>query len=74
MSIPASLGAALFVGVDRDSIGLTEGFVGAVVSAGVGLASIKALLAVAHRANFAAFVAAVGVAVIAGGIVQVVWF
>ena len=74
MSIPASLGAALFVGVDRDGIGLTEGFVGAVASAGVGLASIKALLAVAHRVNFAAFVAVVGVAVIGGGIVQIVWF
>ena len=74
MSIPASIGAALFAGLDGDGIGLSEGLVGAVVSAAVGLASIKALLAVAHRVNFAAFVAVVGVAVIAGGVAQVVWF
>lgn len=74
MSIPASLGAALFAGLDGDGIGLTEGLIGAAVSAVVGLASIKALLAVANRVNFAAFVAVVGVAVIGGGVAQVVWF
>ncbi len=74
MSIPASLGAALFAALDGVGIGLVEGLVGAAVSATVGLVSIKALLAVAQRVNFAAFVGVVGVAVIAGGIVQVAWF
>jgi undecaprenyl-diphosphatase len=74
MSIPASLGAALFAGLDGNGIGLSEGLIGAAVSAGVGLASIKALLAVAHKVNFAAFVAVVGLAVIGGGVAQVVWF
>jgi undecaprenyl-diphosphatase len=74
MSIPASLGAALFAGLDGDGIGVTEGLIGAAVSAGIGLISIKALLAVAHRVNFAAFVAVVGIAVIVGGVAQVAWF
>ncbi len=74
MSIPASLGAALFAGLNSDGIGITPGLFGAAVSAVVGLVSIKGLLAVAHRVNFAAFVAVVGIAVILGGTAQMVWF
>ena len=74
MSIPASIGASLYAGLDSDGIGLTKGAIGAVVAAVVGLASIKALLAVANRVNFVAFVAVVGVAVVLGGAAQLLWF
>lgn len=74
MSIPASLGAALFAGLDGEGIAASDGLVGALVAAVVGLISIRALLAVAHRVNFAAFVGVVGAAVVGGGIAQVVWF
>jgi undecaprenyl-diphosphatase len=74
MSIPVSLGAALFAVLDGVGIGLIEGLVGAAVSAIVGLVSIKTLLAVAQRLNFTTFVGAVAVAVIAGSTAQVFWF
>jgi len=71
MSIPASLGAALFAGLDSDSLRSTEGVVGAVVAMVVGLASIRLLLYVAHRVNFFWFVLLAGVAIMAGGVAQI---
>ena len=72
MSIPASLGAALFAGFADEGIGIIKGLVGAMVSAGIGLVSIKTLLALVHRVDFVAFVSIAGVAVAVGGVAQVV--
>lgn len=71
MGIPASLGAALFAGLDGDGIGLSDGLIGAATAAIIGFISIRSLLAVAHRINFSNFVGLVGVAIIAGGVAQV---
>jgi undecaprenyl-diphosphatase len=71
MSIPASLGAALFAGLKSDGLRTVEGVVGAVVAMVVGLASIRLLLYVAHRANFFWFVLLAGVAIMAGGVMQI---
>lgn len=70
ISIPASLGAALVAGLDSDLLTSAEGVVGALVAFIVGLASIRLLLAVARRVNFAYFVLLTGAAIIAGGIWQ----
>jgi len=70
MSIPASLGAALFAGLDGDGIGITEGLIGAVSAALVGFISIRLLLALTHHINFSKFVGLLGLVVIAGGVAQ----
>ncbi|MCE2469007.1 MAG: UDP-diphosphatase [Dehalococcoidia bacterium] len=67
MSIPASVGAALFAGLDSGLLMSGEGAVGAVVAAIVGFASIRALLALAGRVNFGWFVVLVGAGLAAGG-------
>ncbi len=72
MSIPASLGASLVAGLDSDGPTLAVGLVGAAVATVVGIATIRALLSVAERINFAVFVAGLGLLVIGGGLVQVV--
>ena len=68
MSVPASLGAGLYASLDGGLIGSNEAMVSVVVSAVVGLITIKALLAVAQRINFAKFVIGVGLFVIAGAL------
>lgn len=68
MSIPASLGAALYVGLDSGLALSGSAIAGAVVAAAVGLATIRGLLAVAARVNFGVFVLLVGAAILAGGI------
>jgi undecaprenyl-diphosphatase len=70
MSIPASLGAALFASLDSASIDTVEGVIGAFVAAVVGLFSIKVLMAVAHRVNFAKFVVIAALAIMGGGVAQ----
>ena len=71
MSIPASLGASLVAGLDSDGPTLAVGLVGAAVATVVGIATIRALLSVAERINFAVFVAGLGLLVVGGGLVQV---
>ena len=66
MSVPASLGAALLVGLRGDVAFTAESTVAAAVAFIAGLATIRALIAVAERVNFGAFVLLVGAAVIAG--------
>ena len=66
MGIPAALAAALLAGFESGVLRTADGLVGAAVAFAVGLASIKALLAVARRVNFALFVVLVGVAVLLG--------
>ena len=66
MSVPASLGAALIVGLRGDVALDAESVVAAAVAFVTGLVTIRALVAVAERVNFGAFVLLVGAAVIAG--------
>ena len=68
MSVPASLGAGLYASLDGGLIDSDEAIVALIVSAVVGLITIKALLAVAQRINFAKFVIGVGLLVIAGAL------
>ncbi len=71
MSIPASLGAALVAGLDDEGPSLGAGLVGAAIAAVIGIATIRVLLSVAERINFAVFVAGLGLLVIGGGLLQV---
>jgi undecaprenyl-diphosphatase len=70
LSIPAALGAALFAALDSNELYTKDGIIGAVVAMVIGLASIKVLMAVAARVNFAGFVLLAGLAIIGGGIAQ----
>lgn len=69
LSIPASLGAALFIGLDQGLIVDAEAIAAAIVAFVVGLATIKVLIAVAARINFGWFVFAVGLITVAGALV-----
>ena len=72
LGIPAGLAAALFAGLESGVLRTVDGVVGAAVAFVVGLASIKVLLAVARRVNFAVFVVLVGLAVIGGAVFEAV--
>ena len=67
MSIPAGMGAALFAGIEAGLLTSLSGIVGLLTAAVVGFASIRALVSLAQRVNFALFVLIAGLAVIAGG-------
>ena len=54
MSVPASLAAAAFAVLDGAFVVSAEALVGAAVAFGTGLVTIKVLVAVAERVNFAA--------------------
>ena len=68
MSVPASLGAALYVAVSSEVEIGAEAAVAAVVAFGVGLVTIRLLLGLAGRINFAGFAFAVGALMAAGGL------
>ena len=68
LSIPAGLGAALFTYFRDNALMGMEGIVASVVAFLVGLLSIRVLLRLAERVNFAPFVLSVGVLMIAGAV------
>lgn len=68
LSVPVSLGAALFVGLKDGFAVSSESVVAALVAFVVGLGSLRILTAVAQRVNFGLFVLVVGVAMIGGGL------
>ena len=70
MSVPASLAAAAFAVLDGAFVVSAEALVGAAVAFGTGLVTIKLLVAVAERVNFAVFVLIAGAAIIAGAVWQ----
>ena len=72
LGIPAGLAAALFAGLGSGVLRTAEGLAGAAVAFVVGLASIKVLLALARRVNFALFVVVAGLAVIGGAVFEAV--
>ena len=68
MSVPASLGAALYVAVSSGVEIDAEAAVAAVVAFAVGLATIKLLLGLAARVNFAGLAFAVGAVMATGAL------
>jgi len=70
MSIPASLGGAFYGALDSGFDIRTGHWAGAAAAFVVGLVCIKALLAVAGRVNFGAFVVAVGALMVVGAVVE----
>ncbi len=71
LSIPASLAAALYVGIESGLEFDTEAGLAAAVAFVVGLFTIKGLMKAAERMNFGWFVIAVGAAMILGAFI--VW-
>ena len=67
MSIPASLGAGLFAIVDGGAASTWPTLAAAAVACGVGLATIRAVLAFAQRVNLGGFVIAAGASDAGGG-------
>lgn len=72
MSIPASLGAGVFALVDGGVVSTWPALVATAVAFGVGLVTIRALLAFAQRVNLGGFVAVTGAVMVAGAVWQVV--
>ena len=70
MSIPVSIGAGLYAGIRTSAHTSPEALVALATATVVGYAFIKALIALAERANFVWFVAIAGVAIVAGGLWQ----
>lgn len=70
MSIPASLGAGIYSGLGEGLFTSGGAIVAAAIACVVGFVTIRALLAVAERVNFAGFVMIVGAATVAGAIWQ----
>ena len=68
LSVPASLGAGLYAAISADYYASPQAAVALAVSAVTGFATIKALMAVAHRLNFGWFVILMGSAILAGAI------
>ena len=72
MSIPASLGAGMFALAEGGVASSWPALAAAVVAFGVGLVTIRALLAFAQRVNLGGFVAATGAVMVAGAVWQAV--
>ena len=69
LSIPASLAASLYVGIESGLVFDAEAILAAGVAFVVGLLTINGLLAAAARVNFGWFVVAVGIVMLAGSVV-----
>ncbi|MCH7745979.1 MAG: undecaprenyl-diphosphate phosphatase [Chloroflexi bacterium] len=70
MSIPASLGAGLYASINSGFLTSGSGLLAAAIACVVGFATIRGLLVVAERVNFAAFVIIVGAAILLGAVWQ----
>ena len=66
MSIPASFGAAVYAVLDKGLSSSGGAVLAAAIACAVGIVTIKALLRIAERINFAVLVIAVGVFIILG--------
>ena len=71
LSIPASLAAALYIGIESGLEFDAEAGLAAAVAFVVGLFTIRALITVASRINFGWFVIAIGASMIVGSVI--VW-
>ncbi len=72
MSIPVSLGAAIYVGLSSGVRVSPESLAALAVAFAVGLMTIRALLRLAERLNYGWFLLAVGGAMLAGAVWQLV--
>ena len=70
MSIPASIGAGIYLLVTEDIVIGGEQILGALVSFLVGLATIKILLRFSERVSFGLFMTLVGIFIVSGAIWQ----
>ena len=70
MSVPASLGAGIYSLIGSEVLTAGSAILAAAVACAVGFLTIRALLAVAERVNFAAFVIIVGAAIALGAVWQ----
>ena len=70
MSIPASLGAALYTGIREGHLRSEDGLVAAGIAALVGIVAIRGLLALAVRVNFGWFTISIGIAILLGVVIQ----
>ena len=70
MSVPASLGAGIYSVIGSEVLTSGSAILAAAVACVVGFATIRALLAVAERVNFAVFVIIVGTAIALGAVWQ----
>ena len=69
LSVPASLAASIYVGIDSGLVFKAEPVLAACVAFVVGLLTIKALLAAAAKMNLGWFVTAVGAVMIVGALI-----
>ncbi len=72
MSVPASLGAALWAGLSESFTWSGEALVSAAIAFVVGLVVIRLFMGVAERVNLGSFVIFFGLIVLAGGIWQAI--
>lgn len=72
LSVPASLGAAAYVGLTSAVTITSEALLSAFVAGAIGVATIRGFLTVASRVNFATFVGSMGLAIIAGVVAQTI--
>ena len=70
MSIPASLGAGIYSALKGGTLAAGSALVALAVAAAVGLVTIRILLVVVERVNFAKLVIAIGALMIAGAVLQ----
>ena len=68
ISIPASIGAALYAAVSEEAVLSLGGVVAGLVAFIIGLLTIKGLMALAQRINFGVFVIGAGVAMLLGAL------
>ena len=66
MSVPASLGAALYAALDSGITLSRDAIIAVAVAAIIGLATMRILLAIAQRINFGAFVLVMGIMILSG--------
>ena len=71
LSVPASLAASIYVGIDSGLVFEWDAILAAGVAFAVGLVTIRGLMAVAMRVNFGWFVVAMGAFMMAGAFI--VW-
>jgi len=71
LSIPASLGAAFYVGIKGGFFGSLDGFIAGGVAFFVGLVVVKVLLKVVERVNFGILMMMIGVLIFAGSFWQI---
>ena len=69
LSVPASLAASIYVGIDSGLVFDTEAIIAAGVAFVVGLLTIKALMVAAAKMNLGWFVTAVGAVMIVGALI-----